>query len=248
MKMRKKTRGAPGYDIAGRAHFPALSEADPGIKTRKEWSIKHMRLITVSREFGSGGRELGKRLADALGFAYYDREIITAIAQSSQFHEGYVESVLEKGTFPVIPLTFGRTLSYPGLFQQNATTLLAAQERVIEELAARGEDCVIVGRGADVILRAYQPFNLFIYGDAASKLRRCREREEAGENLTDRELLRRIQQVDAGRARYRQLLTGGKWGQRENYHLCLNTTGLDLKELAPLVAQYAQWWFGREGQ
>ena len=73
-----------------------------------------MNIITISREFGSGGRELGKRLADLLGYSYYDREIITAIAEKHNFAESYVENVLE-GNIPFsAPVTFGRTFSYAG--------------------------------------------------------------------------------------------------------------------------------------
>ena len=71
-----------------------------------------MRIITIGREFGSGGRELGKRLADALGYAYYDREILTAIAQKSNMDEGYVSKMMEQGLFNSIPITFGQTFHY----------------------------------------------------------------------------------------------------------------------------------------
>ena len=70
-----------------------------------------MRIITVSREFGSGGREVGKRLADELGYYYYDREIVTAIARKTQMDEGYVASALDSGMFQEVPIHFGRTFA-----------------------------------------------------------------------------------------------------------------------------------------
>lgn len=71
-----------------------------------------MNIITISREFGSGGREVGKRLADALGYGYYDREILTAMAQSTEMEESYLEQILERGAAtPQYPLILGRTLS-----------------------------------------------------------------------------------------------------------------------------------------
>ncbi len=203
-----------------------------------------MKIVTISREFGSGGRELGKRLADELDFAYYDREIISSIAHRCQLDESYVAGVAEKG-LGGYPLTFRRTLSYGGMVQHNSMKVLVEQQSVIKELAAQGRDCVIVGRGADVLLREYRPVNLFVYADLDSKLRRCRERASAEEQLTDRELERKIKQVDAGRAKHRQLLTNSLWGRKENYHLCLNTTGHSIKELTPWVAGYINYWFGR---
>ena len=70
-----------------------------------------MKIVTISREFGSGGRELGKRLADTLGFDYYDREIITAIAQAQGMDEHYVEQALEDHAWQHIPLTYGRSFA-----------------------------------------------------------------------------------------------------------------------------------------
>ena len=72
-----------------------------------------MKIITVSREFGSGGRELGKRLSDCLGWPYYDREIISAVARRNALDEGYVEDALEQGDFRGVPLTIGRPISPP---------------------------------------------------------------------------------------------------------------------------------------
>lgn len=207
-----------------------------------------MKIVTISREFGSGGRELGKRLADQLGMAYYDRELVSAIARQSQMSEAYVSRVLEQGGTGSYPLTFRRTLSWSGMIEHNAMKVLLTQQKVIQALPAREEDFVIVGRSADVLLREYRPLNLFVYADMASKLARCRERAPAGENLTDRELARKIKQVDEGRAKYRQLLTNSRWGSKESYHLCLNTTGQSIKELTCWVADYTHYWFGRTEQ
>ena len=83
-----------------------------------------MRIVTVSREFGSGGREIGKRLADALGVAYYDREILTAIAEDAGIEEGYVSTLLESPGFASFPFTFSKTFSYNPMMG-NAAQLLA---------------------------------------------------------------------------------------------------------------------------
>lgn len=202
-----------------------------------------MKIITISREFGSGGRELGKRIADHLHFAYYDKEIIMAIAKDSNLNEAYVEEIIEKGFSPSFPLTFGRTFSYSAFLQQNTTDLLVAQQKIIKALAAKG-NCVVMGQSADIILQEHNPFNLFVYADLSARMKRCRKRAPVGECLTDKELIKKMKQIDSARAKSRELLTGLKWGQKESYHLCVNTTGLSLKTLASHVADYANYWLG----
>lgn len=202
-----------------------------------------MRMITISREFGSGGRELGKRLAGLLGCAYLDKEIIAAIAKEDSLDEKYVEKMMEKPSFMMYPITIGCTLSYPVYAQQNEINLLISQQRVMKELAAQG-DCVIMGQGADGILSEYNPMKLFVYADMESKIKRCQERRPKGEHLTDREMQREIVRVDAGRARRYEFITSSEWGKRENYHLCVNTSGIPIKALAEQMAEYARFWFG----
>lgn len=198
-----------------------------------------MNIITISREFGSGGRELGKRMADLLGYSYYDREIITAIAQKHNFDESYVENVLEGGVPFAAPLTYGRTFSYADPTGQQAIQLLSAHCRFLKEVAEKG-NCVIVGRCASVILEDYKPLNIFVYADMESKLARCRSRAPEGENLRDNELKRKIRQIDAGRAKHQRFLSDRKWGDKEAYDLCVNTSGKDIKKLAPVIAEYAK--------
>ena len=114
-----------------------------------------MRIITINREFGSGGREVGKRLADVLHYRYYDSEIINAISLESNMDEGYVSSMLESGSFWDFPITYGNTFASFAEPQSNLTRLLVAERRVILDIAKKGENCVIVGRNADEILHGY---------------------------------------------------------------------------------------------
>ena len=202
-----------------------------------------MRIITISREFGSGGRELGKRLADALGFAYYDREIVSSIAEKCNLDEGYVENVLRKGLTINVPVTFGHTFYfYSDPTSENELKVLNTQQRIIKELALRG-DCVMVGRSSGIILEKYNPLRLFVYADMEWKVKRCRERASAEEHLTDRELEKKIRQIDAGRARHQKLLTDRKWGAPEGYDLCINTTSLEIKKIIPGLKEMALCWF-----
>ena len=204
-----------------------------------------MNIITVSREFGSGGRELGKRLSDLLGYDYYDSEIISAVAKKSGMDAGYVASTLDNHGWKNQVITFRGTLASADYVQSSKVALLIEQKKVIEGIAALGKDCIIVGRNADVILREYHPFNIFVCASKEAKLRRCMERAPANETLTERELLRRMKKIDAVRAQTREVLSGSAWGQRDAYHITVNTTDWEIKELVPAVADFAARWFGR---
>ncbi len=195
------------------------------------------RIITIGREFGSGGRELGRRIADDLKIAYYDNEIITRIAERTDLSEEYVKHVMESEPSALLPITVGRSFYMrmdPVMEQNNA--IYWEQSRLILELAEKS-DCVIVGRSADYILRQMQPFRLFVYAQKEHKLERCRKRAAEQEHFTDRELWRHIRDVDRRRARYYQFFTGQTWGDRLNYDLCVNTSNAGIKELAEAITR-----------
>lgn len=201
-------------------------------------------IVTVSREFGSGGREVGKRLADALSCDYYDREIIAAIAQESNMDAGYVEHVLDNSLHYSYPLTFSHTLSVNYFLNSSAPQLLGIQNKIIRSLAEKS-NCVLVGRGADAILEQYKPFRIFVYADLEAKLARCRSRAPADEHLTDRELERKIRQIDKNRADNHDLIAAYRWGDRNGYDLCVNTTNVDIRDIVPVIAEYAKAYFAR---
>lgn len=204
-----------------------------------------MKIITVSREFGSGGRELGKRLADYLKFDYYDSEILTAVAQNSGLDQHYVEDQLSDHGWQAFPLTFHGTIGSTGYLQSSRVELLLKQKEAIEKIAAMGKDCVIVGRNADVILQQEHPFNLFVCAEPEAKIKRCLERASAEEKLTERELIHKMRQIDKMRAQTRAILSGSPWGQRDAYHITINTSNWNIKDIIPAVAQFANCWFGR---
>ena len=145
-----------------------------------------MKIITISREFGSGGRELGKRLAEELGIHCYDHEIIELIAKEHGFDERYVANISEKCIEAAYPMTIGHRFAMPPVqIMDQGFQVAAAQQQIIENFAKQG-DCVIVGRCADVILKDYHPLNLFVYADAESKIQ-CDKR--TGEVQRKRRLL-----------------------------------------------------------
>lgn len=205
-----------------------------------------MEIITVSREFGSGGRELGKRLADIMNFDYFDKEIIAAISSNKGLDEKYVEKSLESNYVQTFSYTFGNTFGVIPMLQAQKTELFLEQKRVIEEIAKLGKNCVIVGRNADVILKEYNPFNIFVCADMEAKIRRCLMRAPKGENLTRKKIIQNIKNIDKSRARIREFMTDSKWGSSSTYHLTVNTTDWDIKELAQAVSEFAASWFKRK--
>lgn len=204
-----------------------------------------MNIITISREFGSGGREVGKRLADALGYAYYDREILTAMAQSTEMEESYLEQILEQGaTAAQYPVTFGRTFSQFSYFSNLSSTLMAQQTALIKKIAQKG-NCVIVGRNANVILAEHNPLRIFVYAELESRIQRCRMRETESITRSDKVYEKQIKEVDKLRAKNHDLLCSYRWGDMRGYDLCLNTSYLDIKKLIPAVSQYVTEWFAK---
>ena len=195
------------------------------------------RIITIGREFGSGGRELGKRLAEALGYAYYDKEIISAIAERSQLAEDYVNQVVENRIHTYYPITVAvsMTAAPEDTVYAINRSIFAAQTEIIEELAQKS-DCVIVGRCADHILAAQKPFRIYVYADMAHKLARCRANGEDGEGLTDKELEKRIRSVDKARAQYYRFYTGESHDDRLTYDLGINTSEITIPDAVTAVA------------
>lgn len=204
------------------------------------------KVITVSREFGSGGRELGKRMADILGFAYFDREIITEIAQRHDLAEEYVADILAKKKV-AFPLKFGRTFSLKSSAWRTEIEVIAAEQQIVREVAS-AQNCIIIGRNSDDVLKDMHPFNIFVYADMPSKIKRCREHAPAGENLSDELLERKMIQIDRARAKRHDVESSFRWGKKEGYHLCVNTSGCEIKQLAPAVAAYAKNWFKNSGE
>ena len=198
------------------------------------------KVITIGREFGSGGREIGRRIAEKLQIAYYDQEIVTEIAKRTKLSEEYVERITEDRPYMAYPIHAGmsfHTAYYAYTEFDRSLTVFAEQHNIIKELAEKS-DCVIVGRCADYILKEKEPFRIFVYADAQSKLKRCRERNPKDENLSDSKIQRNIRSIDKGRARYYNYFSRQKWGARENYDMLINTSGKDVKRVSEAVADY----------
>mgnify|MGYP004616429651 FL=1 len=199
------------------------------------------KIVTISREFGSGGKEVGKRLADALGYSYYDSEIITLLAKETGMSEEYIKNISEKGAYPYA-FQFAKSFAMYSTVQNNQTELLVAQSKILKKIAEKG-NAIIVGRGANTILKDYNPMNIFVYADMKSKIKRCREKAEEDENLTDKELEHKIKSIDKNRKALNDLISNAEWGSKENYNLCINTSNIEIKSMVPALAEYIEKWF-----
>ena len=178
------------------------------------------KIITIGREFGSGGRELGRRLSEKLGYAYYDQEIIAEIAKRTALSEEYVQQIIERKPITSFPIHIGHSF-YPvtnPMFQQSLN-VYAEQHKLLQEMAAKS-DCIIVGRCADYILRdSADCLRVFICSDMESRARRIVE--QYGERSDSPE--KRLKDKDKRRAAYYQFYTDMKWGDVQNCHIALNS-------------------------
>ncbi len=191
------------------------------------------RIITISRQFGSGGRTIGREVAEKLGIPCYDRELINQIAEESGFAKEYIEEHGEStensgwlvGAFGLDYTEFAG--------QSNQDKIWFAQCRIIRELAEKGS-CVIVGRCADYILKDEQDLlRVFIHSDFDIRAKRIVE--QYGE--TDDAPEKRLKEKDKRRAAYYQVYTDQKWGNALNYDVCLDSGTLGLEKCADIIAK-----------
>ena len=191
--------------------------------------MKH-RIITISREFGSGGRTIGKSVAQRLHIPCYDQELIETIAEKSGFSQDYIRRTGEdtpRGGWFANALV-GRSLSGAS----NQDYLWSIQRRTILELAQQGP-CVIVGRCADAILKD-QADCLTVFIHAPLEVRAERIVQRYGETDTAPE--KRLREKDRRRAAYYQFYTDLEWGAAKNFHICLDSGALGLDRCVDLIA------------
>ena len=205
-----------------------------------------MRIITISRQFGSGGRELGERLANALGWDYYDKEIIETLVEKHDLDEEFVRDILSRHGWHHIQLSYRHSFSQLMVNPSLRTQVLLRQSEIIKEIAQAGNDCVIVGRDADVILHDYEPFRLSICADMESRLERCmrfEQRKEPQDQFTRKQIEKNIRRIDRGRQQTREILTGKSRSDHTTFDLVVNASGRDIKKLSASLADFSLDWF-----
>ena len=195
------------------------------------------KLITISREYGSGGRVVGKLVAERLGVPLYDKDIIDMAAKESGLSPEVIESaeLQAKSSFSY---TLSSAVSFGEGFSGEAISmnekLFLAQFDVITEIGARGEG-VIVGRCADYVLRDDPDVvNVFIYGEKEDKIRRCIE--EYGDD--EAEVEKKMATYDKARRNYYNYHTSRKWGEYKNYDLAINSSLVGEQGAADVICAF----------
>lgn len=172
------------------------------------------KIITIGREYGCGGRLVAKKLADNLGFAYYDTDLISLAAEKTGMTESYVKEIEQKKVSNFLYSLFlpGQTLTLPD-------QVFIAQAEVIRSAAEKGS-CVFVGRCADYILKDFgNCVNLFLYAPLETRIRRvCEEYKEIGRNQAEAYIARK----DKERSSYYNYFSTNIWGNYKNYDLCID--------------------------
>ena len=190
-------------------------------------------IITISREFGSGGHSIGEAVAKKLGYRFFDRELVNQVAERSGFSPEFIE---ESGEYASAKNSLLFAIATANQYTMNGISMLdklyIEQTKIIEEIAQEGS-CVIVGRCADYILREYRDcLHVFIHADMKSRAKRIVER--FGEQ--ERPAEKRLNEKDQRRKRYYKNYTGRTWGQAQNYDLCLNSGVLGSERCVELIA------------
>ena len=189
------------------------------------------RIITISREFGSGGRFIGEEVAKQLGIAYYSENIIDQIAQQSGLSPKYIEENAElspkRGFFAYA--FSGRDITGKSVDDM----LYEAQRKVILEIAEK-EPCVLIGRNADFILKDRDDvLNVFIHGDMPVKIQRISQIYHVSEKVA----AKMIEDTDKRRMTNYNFYTEQKWGKASNYTLCLNTSQLGYDRCEKIIME-----------
>jgi cytidylate kinase len=171
--------------------------------------------VTIAREYGSGGRLIGRKLAEDLGVEFYDKEIITLASEESGFHEDFIQTMEQKKASGFFYNLFTQSQELPIPEQ-----VFLAQSNVIKELAGKSS-CVIIGRCADYVLdEMANCVRVFIHAPIEARVRTVRD--EYQEDRGDLEEY--IRKQDKGRAAYYNFFTQRKWGKAQNYSLCIDSS------------------------
>lgn len=194
-------------------------------------------IISIGRQFGSGGRSIGKMIAEKLGIGYYDVELLRLAAKEIGFGEEAFAAVDEKPNFGRFFQNIENLMSgsQTDSLMSNAN-LFQVQSDVIRQIAER-ESCVIMGRCSDYVLREDDRcVSLFLTADEDDRVRRVMERLEVDEAKAEKI----ITSTNKRRAEYYNYYTGKKWGDAASYHLCVNVTALGEEDTADFICDFVK--------
>lgn len=203
-------------------------------------------VVTVGRQFGSGGREFARRVADAFGIGYYDKELLSEAARHAGVDPGFFERSDEK--FPSFTgggISFNMGVSSMPWYTPSSISdesIYRDMSDVIKMIADRGS-CVIVGRSADYVLRDHDvaTVNIFIHAPMEDRVRRILGR---GDKIKEQDAQALAKKTNKLRANYYNFYTGKRWGMASSYDLCLNSSLLTMDGMVDLLARYIELRFG----
>lgn len=191
-------------------------------------------IITIGRQFGSGGHIVGEKLAEKLGFAYYDKKLIAMAAEKSGMSSSALTEADEKAANPWLYAAMSQTGQTS--FNMNISTndtLFALQSRIIKDIA-KSENAVIVGRCSDYILRdePVELLNVYIYAPKEARVKRVMERD----GVTEQQALQLMKRNDKQRKFYYDFYTDRKWAAHENYHITVNSERFGIDGTVDIIA------------
>lgn len=197
-------------------------------------------VITISREYGSGGREIGKLLAEKLGYKYYDTELIKLVMEESGYSPEYISKNEQTPGKPMLNDFFEWYQPHNGDIIPNINSLFEKEESAILNIA-KTENCVIVGRLANYILRNKKHiYNVFITADEKSEIKKVSERD----NLTKEKAAHQVRKVNQERAEHCRYFTDTEWVNAKNYNLTINSDDFGYKNTAELIRVLFERKFG----
>ncbi len=191
------------------------------------------KIITISREFGAGGGEIGRAVAKSLNYYYYDKEIILKSARESNVD---VESMLKWDE--KVPMNFGFAQSLFDFYNKPLSEkLFNVQQQVIKEIGEK-ENCVIVGRNANTILREFDyGLHVFIHADPYWRMERMKSKMP---DMTEAKISEQIRTIDKIRKKYCSYYTNTEFGVADYYDICLNTSNLGIDTCVDIICNLAK--------
>ena len=198
-------------------------------------------VINIARQYGSGGREVGQKLAELTGYKFYDKDLITMAAQKSGLNQAVLDAADEKAANSLLyTLAMGSSAYHHGVNNLHVPLndkLFTVQSEIIQELAKEDQGAIIVGRCADYVLADHKNLlRVFISADFDKRVQNIMELH----SLTESQAKDLIIKTDKRRSNYYNYYTGGKWARLENYDLVISTDKTGIDGAAKLIQTYLE--------
>lgn len=195
-------------------------------------------IITIGREFGSGGHEIGKRLAEALGLDFYDTEFIKLAVEKTGYSELYIKSNDEKAPdFTGSTFLSGFDYYHPSPYDR----IQEEEYKIVKSLGEKG-NCIIVGRAADYILKDERIIKIFIYAPFEERVKRklALVSDEMKDKISSVQMKKTVKQMDKQRRKFYEYYTDNKWGARESYDLMINTSSAGIDGSVKIIKTFVE--------